>query len=222
MKLVVVFSAVLMILVSCNFNKKKELAEKRRLDSLFQVQKLEREKFIADSLATAARLNQALTAFGGLKFGMTRDSVHAIMKRTLHGGKSKSLGAYEYSFNPVFNDAGQLYMLQIHSGSESSLQLESLVRAKVDNLRQIINKKYGEPKVSKGFPDDFAFVENNQVWTSEWEFDTKTIKVGVGAETEGSRYKAICTIYDDPLRIKQLNKVKDLLNSKIEQAASDF
>jgi len=39
---------------------------------------------------------------------------------------------------------------------------------------------------------------------------------------EGSRYKAICWIYDDPLRIKQLNKGKDLLKSKIEKAATDF
>jgi hypothetical protein len=222
MKFIVVFSAALMILVSCNFSKKKELAEKRKADSLQQVQKLEREKLIADSLARASRLNQALTAFGVLKFGMLRDSVQAVMKRTLTGGKSKTLGAYDYTFTPVYNDAGQLYMLQIQSGSESSLQLESSVRAKVDNLKEIIRKKYGEPKISKPYPDDFAFVENNQVWTNVWEFDTKTIKIGVAAEPEGSRFKATCSIYDDPLRIKQLNKGKDLLNSKIEQAASDF
>jgi len=50
----------------------------------------------------------------------------------------------------------------------------------------------------------------------------KTIKIGVAAETEGSRYKAICWIYDDPLRIKQMNRGTDLLKSKIEKAATDF
>lgn len=222
MKQISVFIAIACLLCSCNYNKKKELAEKRKADSLIQVQKLEREKFLADSLASAARLDQAMTAFGGMKFGMTRDTIQAIMKRTLSNGKSKTLGAYEYSFVPSYNDDGQLYMLQLQSASESSLQLESSVKAKVDNLKQIILKKYGEPKESKGFPDDFAFVENNLVWTNVWQFDTKTIKIGVSAETEGSRYKAVCSIYDDPLRIRQLNKGKDLLNSKIDQAASDF
>lgn len=222
MKSVLLLITVLFLLISCNSNKKKVLAEKRIADSLQQVQMLEREKFLADSLENAARVDQALTAFGEIKFGMSRDSVQAIMKRTLNQGRSKTLGAYEYSFSPTFNDAGQLYMLQLQTGSESSLQLESSVRAKVDNLKQIITTKYGEPKKSFGYPDDFAFVETNLQWTHVWEFDTKTIKIGVAAETEGSRYKAICWIYDDPLRVKQLNKGKDLLKSKIETAASDF
>lgn len=213
---------LLFVVVSCNFNQKKELAEKRKADSILHVQQLEREKFLADSLAKAERINQAMTAFGQLKFGMSRDTVQAIMKRTLNQGRGKTLGAYEYSFTPTFNDEGQLYMLQLQTASESSLQLESSVRAKVDNLKQIITAKYGEPTENKGYPDDFAFVENNLVWTTAWKFDTKTIKVGVAAETEGSRYKAVCRIYDDPLRIKQLNKGSDLLKSKIEKAAEDF
>jgi hypothetical protein len=222
MKPVLLSIIFLSLLLSCNFNKKKELAEKRKADSLQQVQMLEREKFLADSLAKAERLNIAITAFGQLKFGMSRDSVQAVMKRTLNQGKSKTLGAYDYSFSPSYNDAGQLYMLQLQSGSESSLQLESSVRAKVDNLKQIISTKYGEPQKSFGYPDDFAFVETTTQWTTIWQIDTKTIKVGVAAETEGSRYKAVCWIYDDPLRVKQLNKGKDLLKSKIEKAASDF
>lgn len=113
-------------------------------------------------------------------------------------------------------------MLHLQTASESSLQLESSVRAKLENLKQIISVKYGEPKKSFGYPDDFAFVETQTQWVHIWEFDTKTIKIGVAAETEGSRYKAICSIYDDPLRIKQLNKGQDLLKSKIEQAAGDF
>lgn len=183
---------------------------------------LEREKFLADSLAIAVRMDQAITAFGEIKFGMSRDSVQSVMKRTLNQGNSKTLGAYQYFFSPSFNDAGQLYMLQLQTASESSLQLESSVRAKVDNLKQIITTKYGEPKKSFGYPDDFAFVETQTQWTSIWEFDTKTIKIGIAAETEGSRYKAICWICDDPLRIKQMNKGQDLLKSKIEKAASDF
>lgn len=213
---------MLILMISCNTNQKKQLAEKRKSDSLLQVQQIEHEKFLADSLAKADRIDQAMTAFGEIKFGMSRDSVQAIMKRTLSQGNSKTLGAYDYSFSPSFNDAGQLYMLQLQSGSESSLQLESSVRAKVDNLKQIIATKYGEPKKSFGYPDDFAFVETTMQWIHIWEFDTKTIKVGVAAIPEGSRYKSICWIYDDPLRLKQLNKGKDLLKSKIEKAASDF
>jgi len=222
MKSILLFIAAILILTSCSFNKKKELAEKRIADSLQQVRLLEREKFQADSLEKAARFNQAMTAFGEIKFGMTRDTVQSIMGKTLDQGKSKLLGAYNYSFTPSFNDTGQLYMLQLQTASESSLQLESSVRAKVDNLKQIITTKYGEPKKSFGYPDDFAFVETQIQWTNIWEFDTKTIKVGVAAETEGSRYKAICWIYDDPLRIKQLNQGADLLKSKIEKAATNF
>lgn len=222
MKSILLFIAAVLILTSCNFNKKKELAEKRIADSIQQVKLLEREKFQADSLEKAARLNQAMTAFGEIKFGMMRDTVQSIMGKTLDQGKSKLLGAYNYSFSPSFNDAGQLYMLHLETASESSLQLESSVRAKVDNLKQIISTKYGEPKKSFGYPDDFAFVETQIQWTNVWEFDTKTIKIGVAAETEGSRYKAICWIYDDPLRIKQMNRGKDILKSKIEKAATDF
>lgn len=222
MKPIFLSLVVMFLLISCNPNKNKELAEKRKADSIQQVRLQEHEKFVADSLANAARLEQAMTAFGGIKFGMSRDTVQAIMKRTLKQGTGKTLGAYEYSFSPVFNDAGQLYMLKLQTTSESSLQLESSVRAKVDNLKQIIATKYGEPKKSFGYPDDFAFVETQTQWTDIWEFDTKTIKVGVIAETEGSRYKAICWIYDDPLRIKQLNKGKDLLKTRIEKAADDF
>jgi hypothetical protein len=222
MKSILLFFAAVLILTSCHFNKKRELAEKRIADSIQQVKLLEHEKFQADSLAKAVRLNQALTAFGEIKFGMTRDTVQSIMRKTLDQGKSKLLGAYNYSFSPSFNDAGQLYMLQLQTVSESSLQLESSVKAKVDNLKQIISTKYGEPKKSFGYPDDFAFVETQVQWTNIWEFDTKTIKIGVAAETEGSRYKAICWIYDDPLRIKQMNRGKDILKSKIEQAATDF
>lgn len=222
MKSILLFIAAVLILTSCNFNKKKELAEKRIADSIQQVKLLEREKFQADSLEKAARLNQAITAFGEIKFGMMRDTVQSIMGKTLDQGKSKLLGAYNYSFSPSFNDAGQLYMLHLETASESSLQLESSVRAKVDNLKQIISTKYGEPKKSFGYPDDFAFVETQIQWTNVWEFDTKTIKIGVAAETEGSHYKAICWIYDDPLRIKQMNRGKDILKSKIEKAATDF
>ncbi len=222
MKPTFLFLTLLFLIFSCNSNQKKQLAEKRKADSLMQVQQLEREKFLADSLAKAARFDQAMTAFGEIKFGMSRDSVQSIMKRTLNQGVTKTLGAYNYSFSPSFNDAGQLYMLQLQSESESSLQLESSVRSKVDNLKQIITTKYGEPKKSFGYPDDFAFVETNTRWTTIWEFDTKTIKVGVAAIPEGSRYRAICWIFDDPLRVKQLNKGKDLLKSKIEKAASDF
>lgn len=222
MRLSILTLALLMVLSSCNPGQKKLLAEKRKADSIQNVQKMIHEKFLADSLAQAEKLNKALTAFGEMKFGMNRDSVQAIMKRTLNQGKSKVLGAYEYTFVPTFNDAGQLYLLQLQSGSESALQLESSVRAKVDNLKQIISTKYGEPKKSFGFPDDFALVETNRQWTSIWEFDTKTIKIGVQAIPEGSRYMAVCQIYDDPLRVKQLNKGKDLLKSKIEKAAVDF
>lgn len=222
MKSILLFIAAVLILTSCNFNKKKELAEKRIADSIQQVKLLERQKFQADSLEKAARLNQAMTAFGEIKFGMMRDTVQSIMGKTLDQGKSKLLGAYNYSFSPSFNDAGQLYMLHLETASESSLQLESSVRAKVDNLKQIITTKYGEPKKSFVYPDDFAFVETQIQWTNVWEFDTKTIKIGVAAETEGSRYKAICWIYDDPLRIKQMNRGKDILKSKIEKAATDF
>jgi len=222
MKSILLFIAAFLLLTSCNFNKKKELAEKRIADSIQQVRLLEHQKFQADSLEKAARLNQAITAFGEIKFGMTRDTVQSIMGKTLDQGKSKLLGAYNYSFTPSFNDAGQLYMLQLQTASESSLQLESSVRAKVDNLKQIITTKYGEPKKSFGYPDDFAFVETQIQWTNVWEFDTKTIKIGVAAETEGSRYKAICWIYDDPLRIKQMNRGNDLQQSKIEKAATDF
>ena len=222
MKSILLFIVAVLLLTSCNFNKKKEIAEKRMADSIQQVRLLEREKFQADSLEKATRLNQALTAFGEIKFGMTRDTVQSIMGKTLDQGKSKLLGAYSYSFSPSFNDAGQLYMLKLETASESSLQLESSVRNKVDNLKQIISTKYGEPKKSFGYPDDFAFVETQIQWTNVWEFDTKTIKIGVAAIPEGSLYKAICWIYDDPLRIKQLNKGKDLLKSKIERAATDF
>jgi hypothetical protein len=221
MKSILLF-ALALIFLSCNFNKKKELAEKRMGDSIQKVRLLEREKFVADSLEKAARLNRAMTAFGEIKFGMTWDTVQAIMGRTLDKGKSKQLGAYNYSFLPSFNDAGQLYMLQLQAASESSLQLESSVRAKVENLKQIISTKYGDPKTSFGYPDDFAFVETQTQWTNIWEFDTKTIKIGVAAEPEGSRYKAICWIFDDPLRIKQMNSAPDLLKSKIEKAATDF
>lgn len=222
MKSILLFIAAVLLLTSCNFNKKKELAEKRIADSIQQVRLLEREKFQADSLEKAAHLNQAMTAFGEIKFGMSSDTVQSIIGKTLDQGKSKLLGAFNYTFSPSFNDAGQLYMLQLQTASESSLQLESSVRAKVDNLKQIITTKYGEPKESFGYPNDFAFVETQIQWTNVWEFDTKTIKIGVAAETEGSRYKAICWIYDDPLRIKQMNRGSNLLKSKIEKAATDF
>ena len=96
MKSVLLLITVLFLLISCNSNKKKALAEKRIADSLQQVQMLEHEKFLADSLENAARVDQALTAFGEIKFGMSKDTVQAIMKRTLSQGRSKTLGAYEY------------------------------------------------------------------------------------------------------------------------------
>ena len=223
MKSILIIAALSLLIGSCNTNNKgKELREKRKTDSIQQVRLQEHEKLVADSLEKATRYDKAITAFGSLKFGMTRDTVKSIMKRTLQQGQNKTLGVYVYSFSPVFNDAGLLYMLQLQTASESSLQLESSVRAKVDNLKQIITAKYGEPKKSYGFPDDFAFVETQTQWIYIWEFDTKTIKIGVAAETEGSRFKAICSIYDDPLRIKQMNKGQDLQKSKIEQAAEDF
>lgn len=222
MKTLLVVLALVVVLFSCNSNSKKILAEKKLADSIQKVKMLEREKFLADSLAVAARLEQALTAFGELKFGMTRDTVAALMKKSFGSENSKTLGAYSYTFIPQYNDEGQLYKLLLETGSESSLQLESTVRAKVDNLKQIISTKYGEPQKSFGYPNDFAFVETQVQWTNIWQFDTKTIKIGVAAVTEGSRYKAVCWIYDDPLRIKQMSKGSELLKAKIKSAASDF
>lgn len=222
MKRFLLLSIMMTLLISCNSNQKKLHTEKRKADSLIQILQLEREKFLADSLSIAQRREQAITAFGGIKFGMSKDTVKAIMEKTFQQGASKILGAYSYSFSPVFNNSGQLYMLQLQTAPESSLQLESTVMARVQNLKQIISAKYGEPQKSFAFPDDFAFVESNLQWTNIWKFDTKTIKIGVAAEPEGSLYKAVCWIYDDPIRVKQLNKGKDILLSKIEKAASDF
>lgn len=222
MKPVLFLLLALIIAFSCTSNKKKLLDEKRIADSIQKVKMLEHEKFVADSLEKAARLNQATTAFGALKFGMSRDTVQVVMQKMLDQGRNKMLGAYNYSFNPRFNDEGQLYMLELQTASESSLQLESSVRSKVDNLKKIISTKYGNPMKSFGYPDDFAFVETQIQWTDVWEFDTKTIKIGVAAETEGSRYKAICWIFDDPLRVKQLNRRNDQLNENIQKAATDF
>ncbi len=222
MKVLFVILSISAFLFSCNSNKQKLLSEKKLADSIQRAQMAEREKYLADSLAVAARLDQAMTAFGQLKFGMKRDTVLAIMKKNFESGSSKTLGAYTYSFVPQFNDEGQLYKLQLETASESSLQLESTVRAKVDNLKQIIGTKYGEPQKSYEYPDDFAFVETQVQWTNLWQFDTKTIKIGVAAETEGSRYKAICWIYDDPMRIKQISKGSELLKAKIQSAANDF
>lgn len=222
MKSLFLSGLILILLNSCQTGQKKQLAEQRKKDSLLQVQMAEREAFLADSLTKAKRLEQAMTAFGSIRFGMTRDTVQAVMKRTLSSGNSRELGAYKYYFVPAYNDAGQLYQLELQSASESSLQLESTVKSAVENLAKIIRTKYGDPQKSQKFPDDFELVEPAIKWTEEWQFDTKNIKVGVATVTEGSRYKAVCRISDDPLRIKQLTKGSELLKSKIKSAAADF
>jgi hypothetical protein len=213
---------VLTLLISCNISQDKQLTKKRTEDSLAQVIQLEKEKAIADSIDHALRKEKALIAFGRIKFGMKRDTVKAIIEKTFQPGAVKTLRAYKYTFTPFYNKSGQLYMLRLQTLPESYMQLESTVMARVQNLKQIIVAKYGEPQKSFEYPTDSAFLESDLQWTNIWAFDTKTIKIGVEAEPEESKFKAVCWIYDDPVRVSKLSKQKDLQNANAERVNEGF
>jgi hypothetical protein len=213
---------ILSFLGGCNFSGPKPQEGKQKADSLQQLATMEREKRLADSTVIAERRELAATAFGQLKFGMCRDTVTSLMKRMLVNGRSMVLGDYEYEFIPQFDEGGTLYKLVIQSSSASALQLESAIRSRVDNLTKIITSKYGNPLKSLAFPDDFALVEKPVYWTGRWQFDTKTIQIGVANLTVGSRYRAVCWVTDENPDSALRSKSKDEVNANFKKAIDNF
>ncbi|WP_286776714.1 hypothetical protein [Sphingobacterium sp. UBA2074] len=157
--------------------------------------------------------------YGKIKFGITRKEYKKIMADPYD---RYSVGNYEYSFNPVFDKTGELYLLEISSFYENASKIETELNDSKNNLRDVISQKYGSPVEDYGNPDFFKFKPGYIQWQYKWDVYTKTILIGISEANSGSRYKTVMWIYDQPTKNRIDNEDKDKYKKNTLNDAKQF
>lgn len=233
MKRILIFLPLCFVL-SCNFSNQKQAqqVEKLRQDSLTLV-KLKR---FDDSVAVvklqreAEILELSKIAFAETKFGMTTKEVLKtdIFKEDTYYGNgiiSKSsenkLGNYLYQIGAHFNN-DSLWLILISSKSQTANYIDTDLLSSLNNLKDVIAEKYGEPDIINDAPDIFDFKPGFDYNMYRWKVGNKAIKIGMYELSSGSEYKVMCSIYYKPIYERLLNNNIETNRKQVKSDASKF
>ncbi len=145
-------------------------------------------------MADSNILKQQQNVYKGVEFGMKKKQYKKIIPNTF-----QTIGDYEYLFYPSFNDKGKLYRLDIKSLEQDANYYDTEVKLKMQNLVDVIQKKYGKPSTEAEYPQFFNMSSGYIVFADTWIVGTKTIEIGVGEVYSGSQYYSSCRISDKPM-----------------------
>lgn len=196
------------------FNKKAE--EKTSGEKVISPEELAAiEKARQDSLKQAEFEKMQKTAFGELMFGMEKDSV---LKK---GSKRQQLGKFSYNFNYSFNNENRFFKLRLVSDGVRALEFDTQLKNRYDNLFKIIHTRYGEPVNKNSYPSVFDVQEHKKYQISKWVQGTKEISMGLQQNGMNS-YSVYCEIFDKNMDEAEQQRLKNLKNKDIIDAASKF
>lgn len=209
--------AVLISLSGCqNLFKKKPVEEEIISEKVKSPEELlAEEQARQDSIKNMEFERMQKTAFGNIRFGMSEDSVIVLNE------KRQQLGKYNYNFSYMYNNEGQLYKLKLASDAVRAIQFDSDLNQRYQNLFKIIQTKYGEPLLRKEYPSIFDVQNQKKYPVSKWEEGRKQINIGLQEKGKNS-YSAYCEIVDKDMNEAEQQRLKNLKNKDIIDAASKF
>jgi hypothetical protein len=112
----------------------------------------------------------------------------------------QKIGDEEYSVIPHFNQSNRLYFVEIKSFSRDAGYIDTYVRNTHNNIKEIIQLKYGQPKFLSDLPTILEYRSGFIRWTNSWEIGKKIIMLGTAEEQSSSEFYSICWIYDQGMK----------------------
>jgi len=210
------------LLFSCTFSPTMQQGDAQAQDSTKLSQRLadssEREKEIQD-----ANDDLSLYAYAGAKFGMSMEEVLAtdgfsggtVAGETVRAPENKRrVGNYHYDIVASFHE-NKLYLITFSSAWQTAAFIEFDMVTVLNNLRDVIAIRYGEPDLRNKMPNVMDFEPGVHRWVYKWTIDDKVVSIGMRESTAGANYQAVMWIYNKPIFDKigfnkaNVNKVKD-------------
>lgn len=162
-------------------------------------------------------LEDQKTVYKGVNFGINKKAY----KKTITE-RSQTIGEYTYLVDPAFNEKDELYTLYINSPSQDASYLDNEVHLKMNNLVDVIVKKYGEPTTTDQYPPIYNMEPGYIRWVDTWNIGTKNIKIGIGEDYDSPRYYAVCEISDVPMTIAYESQQNKKVDKNKQKNANDF
>lgn len=183
---------------------------------------------LADSLASEkekadAKKELSLYAYAGAKFGMSIEEVLAsegfsggtVSNERVRAPENKGrVGNYNYDIEASFHQ-NKLYLVSFNSAWQTAAFLEFDMVSVLNNLKDVIAIRHGEPGFRYKMPNVMDFEPGVHHWVYKWEIDDKVISIGMRESSAGAKYQAIMWIYNKPIfdtigfNKAKVNKVKD-------------
>lgn len=190
-----------------------------------------RDSFIHDNLGELNYSDEdERKAFAGAEFGMSIKEVsklpafkdYHIYENQLSGIR-QTVGNETYDIYLLFGDDDELYNVIFTKMTYSNANaLDTYIKDRVMNLKEVIEKAYGKPQVNNGYPSIFDLKAGMITWGYKWSMGTKAIRIGVQEKYSGSEYRMYGTIVnvvkENYYKAKQETEDK----SKIKEASSMF
>ncbi len=225
MKKTIILILPFIVLISCNNIEKQKRIEREKTinDSIQQAEKLQKDKELAEEKVRIDSLSQI--AWGEAKFGMSVKDVKATkafknafgfrdknnpfqsLELTLADTNIDGIYSIKVSF---FND--RLFRVDMESWTRNANYYDTEIKETVDELKNLIQEKYGEPTVNNGFPDFIELKPDRPITAYSWTVGEKRIYIDVKEIYSGSEYKVECII----LHSKETEAVSSY-NDKLEQ-----
>ena len=170
------------------------------------------EQRIADSMAAENARQKALndlsmSAYGGSKFGMSTEEVlqtEGFSGGTLTGeiirppANKRRVGNYNYDIEARFHE-NKLYLVTFGSAWQTAAFIEFDMVTLLNNLKDVIAIRYGEPNQRYKMPNVMDFEPGAHRWVYKWEIEDKVITIGMRESVAGANYQAIMWIYNKPI-----------------------
>ncbi|MGN6477261.1 MAG: hypothetical protein ACTHKV_08545 [Flavipsychrobacter sp.] len=162
---------------------------------------------------------QQSIAFGKLKFGMTRKEYKKLPEKEKE--YFQTIGDYEYTVEPFFDQDAKLYMVEIRSMSKDANYIDTDVKNSAENLHKVIAAKYSNDVYVGPYPTVLNFEAGYIKWMYSWTIGKKQIYVGAGEVQSGAEFYSVARIYDTDLynayNEKQASKSNEVSKSDAEK-----
>lgn len=218
----ILYFCFMILLISCDEKQKSySMAEQMQIDSI--------KTRLEDSINEIVRMGEpthvknlqdTVYAYGKIKFGMPEREYNKLPKKETE--YFHKIGEFQYFLHTRFNENTQLYMVTFQGFSKTANYIDNEVLNSMNNLIDVITKKYGTPEILGHYPTIYDFQPGYIRFTRQWTIGTKIIKVGAAEESSGSEYYPVCWIYNKPLYEAEETGNENALNNQKQEDASRF
>jgi len=131
------------------------------------------------------------TIYDKIEFGMSKRQY----KKAIGDSTTRTIGNYQYSFEPSFTDDNEIYSLKLNGDWLDSSYYYNELKTQVENFKAIMVQKYGAPFITNDYPK-IDSVGHTSEWIYTWQMGNKLIRIGV-TKNSSAKYCVVCWIYDE-------------------------